>query len=182
MTPRAELRSLASARLIDPLKAAFARTSPRERALLSAGGLIAVFYALVVLIDWNAARREDYADAVAARSAARLSAATAQRAAAQAAAAAAAVDLGAVGFRNRTVELVRLDAERLIVQAAATASLADARVQVSDAPSDSGAVDWLEVEVTAALSWPELLKFLDLVAAFPEGMRLRGVVDRKSVV
>lgn len=171
LTRISEARSLVLVQMRD-LEARFRRTTPRERLLV--GGLVfaAVIYAVVQVIGWRDAAREDYINALTDRSSATLARAAAIRSSVDGPEDAAIEDMNSWGFTASNVAVAQVELEQRLVQAATRAGLTNVKITTDSTLEAIGPTLWLGAEVRADLRWSTTFDFIDELTGWPEGFRV----------
>lgn len=170
---------LASARAqAGVLRARLDRTTRRERLLLGGLALAAFLYAPVATLDWRTQQEEAFIEATTDRASARLALASARRVAADPTGQAAFDDMNSWGFEASNIEVARVRIEQRLVETAAAANLANARVTTDEEAETEGPLQWLGAQVQADLSWSGVFGVMDAVAGWPEGFRVTSFAYR----
>lgn len=154
------------------VRARLDRTTRRERLLLGGLALAAFLYAPVATLDWRAQQEDAYIEALTDRASARLTLAAARRVAADPTGQAVFEDMNSWGFEASNIAVARVRIEQRLVEAAAVANLANARVTTDEEAETEGPLQWLGAQVQADLSWSGVFGVMDAVAGWPEGFRV----------
>lgn len=150
------------------------RTTPRERLLL---GLLAVgagLYAPVAAMEWRSAQAERYVAALGDRATAQAAARASRRLAQAAADQTVVDDMNAWGFEASNAAVAQILIERRLVEAASRTGLPNPRITTNTELEAVGPTQWLEAEVQSDLRWDPTFDFIDALAAWPEGFRVKA--------
>lgn len=156
------------------VSARLARTTPRERVLLGALVAAAFAYAPVAALDWRSSQETRYVDALTARADARAERARATRLAQDSQDVAVIEDMRSWGIKASNIDVARVTLEQHILASATEAELTGLRIATDAEAEAIGPVAWLGADIQADLRWGPTFTFLDLLAGWPEGFRVRS--------
>lgn len=146
--------------------------TPREKLLLGCMAGALVIYVPFAAFDWRQAQQDAYSQAMLDQSAARLAASAARRVELAASNDAALADMETWSFRATNADIAGVLIEERLVDAGEQAELPNLKVTVITETVQIGPTRWLAVDVEADLLWAATFRFLDNLAAWPEGFRV----------
>ena len=155
------------------------RTSGRERMLVAALTAGVLFYAPVLALEARDQAQTEYGEALAQRDAAQRAQRQAIALQTSAERDLALEDMASWGFPGSNVEIVRVQVERALTEAARDAELTGLTIETDTATVQTGPITWVSARVEADLLWTPTFRFIDGVSRWPEGFRVtRFVFER----
>lgn len=147
---------------------AFARLTPRERALVAGLFATALLGLVYVSFQWATDRRDAYLEARAERLEARARVRTVARTGVSALQRAQLNDLEGLSIEARTLSIARILVERKLITAAERAGVAAPSIRVSDTVEPNLTIPVISAELSAAYAPGAFVTLLETVASEPE--------------